>query len=143
MVVRSYLVGGFYGEWLFGIGDAYGESPTLPAFLELRTRPKVGLELGQAIGPRASGLPRPFLFHPPLRFFLSSRCFGLRFFPNRGVTYLLLEVMGSPSDPRGPTGHAIQPSLSDFGEPGKPQKNQEMSNPTFLIGIYHLLRAWE
>ena len=26
---------------------------------------------------------------------------------------------------------------------GKPQKDQEMSNPTFLIGIYHLPRAWE
>ena len=34
------------------IEDAYGESPPPPAFLEALAWPKVGFELGQAIGPR-------------------------------------------------------------------------------------------
>ena len=38
----------------------------------------------------------------------------------------------------GAHGVAIQPSLSDFGELMAPQKDQEMSNPTSLIGMYHL-----
>ena len=36
----------------FAIEDAYGESPPPPTFLETPMWPKVGLELGRAIGPR-------------------------------------------------------------------------------------------